>query len=168
MRRLSTFLLIAFLCSSLAHVAAASKPEMRRVYMFGFAASFKDSTACQTTIQMVDSAWIDPQHKFLMDRSLYSLQLQYHMESVEKCKNSICSVFFSTNPRKLKRTWRRIQKRYEKNPSLQYVVLTDDRFRFQAEEYRQILVGDEAGEAVPAPTEVPRPQPPVGEPKPQR
>lgn len=177
MRRLSTFLLIAFLCGSLAPVAAARKPEMRQVYMFGFAASFKDSTACQTVMQVVDSAWIDPQHKFLMDRSLYSLQLQNHMEYQENCKNSICSVFFSTNPRKLRRTWNKIRKRYEKSSGLHYVVLTDDRFHFRAEQYSEILIGDEAGEAVPASTDapgtqppagVPGNQPPAGEPKPQR
>ena len=51
-------------------LSAAKKPEVKRIYMFGFAASLRDSTAFQTDIQTIDSAWIDPTHKILVDRAL--------------------------------------------------------------------------------------------------
>lgn len=124
-------------------LSAARKPEVKRVYMFGFAASLIDSTAFQTDIQTIDSAWIEPSHKMLVDRALYSLQLQYHMETEEHRKNTVCSIFFSTNPRKLQRKWAKVKKRYEKDPLLSYQILPQERFAFKAEQYLEPIIGDE-------------------------
>ncbi len=143
MRRVITALLIAFVCVGFSDVQAQKKPRMQRVYMFGFAASFTDSICCLTDIQRIDSAWIEPTHKFLVDRSLYSLQLQNHMESVEGCKNAISSVFFTLKPNKLQRMWRKMRKRYERAEGLRFSVLPENRFRFAAEEYREIIIGDD-------------------------
>ena len=140
MKRVVIALLAVCLCAGLSRARTVQKPEMRRVYIFGFAASFTDSIAAQTGIQQLDSAWLDPAHKFLMDRSLYSLQLQNHMESVEGCKNSICTVFFDTNPRRLQRQWNKVKKRYDKAEELRFDVLPEGRFRFTAEEYHEVLV----------------------------
>ena len=148
MRRVVYALLIAVCCLGVADVHAGRRPEMTRVYVFGFAASFTDSVACQTSIQQVDSAWLD-EHQFLVDRSLYSLQLQYHMESAENCKNSICTVFFDKSEKKLERTWRRVHRRYEKADGLSFRTLPSDRFHFLAEEYRPI-VEEEVPDTTPA------------------
>jgi hypothetical protein len=113
---------------------------MRRIYIFGFGASFTDSIACQTDIQVLDSAWIDPSHKFLIDRSLYSIQLQNHMENVEHCKNAICTVFFDQNQRRLQRTWNKLKKRYSKADELLFSIVPENRFHFKAEEYRPIVM----------------------------
>ena len=110
--------------------------------MFGFAASFKDSVACQTSIQQVDDAWIEPSHQFLVDRSLYSLQLQNHMATVQNCENAISTVFFSTKLSKLQRTWRKVHKRYERAEGLRFSVIPQEDFAFTAEEYREIVIGD--------------------------
>ncbi len=143
MRRVTTLLFIAFFSACQLSVWAEKKPEMCRIYIFGFAASFTDSIAAQTSIQTLDDAWIDPSHDFLVDRSLYSLQLQNHMQAEEGCKNAICSVFFSKNPRKLQRTWKKIRKRYEQAEGLQMRLLTEERFSFKAEEYHEITIGEE-------------------------
>jgi len=124
-------------------LSAAKKPEVKRIYMFGFAASLRDSTAFQTDIQTIDSAWIDPTHKMLVDRALYSLQLQYHMETEEHRKNTVCSIFFGTNPRKVQRKWAKVKKRYEKDPLLSYQILPKERFAFKAEQYLAPIIGDE-------------------------
>lgn len=141
MKRFIITFFIFVLSGCLIQVYAEKQPEMRRVYIFGFAASFTDSTACQTVVQTIDSAWIDG-HKFLVDRSLYGLQMQNYMETQEHSKNSICSIFFDTNPRKLQRIWRRVRKRYEKSQGLQFKVIGEDRFHFIAEEYKPIIMED--------------------------
>lgn len=148
MRRVLSLLFLACALGCLFEVHAKKKPEMRRIYIFGFGASFTDSVACQTDIQMLDSAWIEPSHKFLVDRSLYSLQLQNHMESVQQCKNAVCTVFFDQNRRRLQRTWNKLKKRYAKADGLLFSVVPEDRFHFKAEEYRPIVVE----ETSPAPT----------------
>lgn len=147
MRRVITTLLIAFVCVGLADVWAQKTPVVSRVYVFGFAASFTDSIACQTEIQQLDSAWIEPSHEFLIDRSLYGLQLQNHMSSVEGCRNAICSIFFNKNPRKLQRTWKKVKKRYEKAEGLRFSVIPAQRFSFTAEEYHEVTIGDVETEA---------------------
>ena len=147
MRRLSTFLLIAFLCGSLAPVAAARKPEMRRVYMFGFAASFKDSTACQTVMQVVDSAWIDPQHKFLMDRSLYSLQFNNYLVAKMGQGRLTCAVFFDKNKAKAEKKFQKVRNKYRGMPNLILQSLGVDVFRFEPQEW----VESEITETTPVP-----------------
>ena len=116
---------------------------MKRVYMFGFAASLTDSTTYQTVVQTIDSAWIDPSHKFLLDRALYSLQLQAHVEAQENHKNTVCTIYFSTSARKLQRKWLKVRKRYERDLTLRYTILPLERFAFKAEEYRPVIISDE-------------------------
>jgi len=122
-------------------IQAARKPVMHPVYMFGFSASFTDSISCQTEVQKVDSAWLGA-HKILIDRSLYGLQLQYHMESVENCKNPITTIFYDTSLRRLQRTWKRVRRRYERADGLRFSIIPVDRFLFRGEEYRPIIVDE--------------------------
>ena len=123
---------------------------MTRVYMFGFAASFTDSVAYQTDVQQIDSAWLD-EHKFLVDRSLYSLQLQYHLEGKEHKQNTTCTVFFNTNRRRLERTWRKVHKRYEQSEGLHLTALPKTSFAFKAEEYRPIIIEEDTTQTTPTP-----------------
>ncbi|MCR5179764.1 MAG: hypothetical protein K6C30_00890 [Bacteroidaceae bacterium] len=157
MKRFITILLLMGLTGCLVQAYAEKEPEMKRVYIFGFAASFTDSTACQTVVQTLDSAWLDG-HKFLVDRSLYGLQLQNHMEDARQTRNSICTIFFDTNPKRLQRQWRKVHKLYEKSPGLHFLVLDEEQFRFKAEEYKPIIIEDMPAEATPAaPAEKDRP-----------
>lgn len=132
--------LVALLLMALPLSAAKKEPHPQRIYMFGFAMSLTDSVAYQTDIQTIDSAWIEPAHKFLVDRALYSLQLQYHVETDEHHKNTVCTVYFNTSPRKLQRKWAKVRKRHEKDPIIRYHILPSDRFSFKAEEYRPVIM----------------------------
>ena len=109
--------------------------KMRRVYVFGFAASFTDSVACQTTVQRLDSAWID-RYGFLIDRSLYSVQLQSYMEQQEGVKNPVCSFFFHKKQRKIKRLWAKVNKRYNAAQELIFHEVPLEKFQFTHEEFR--------------------------------
>ena len=154
--------LVALVAVMMPSSAAAKEPVMKRVYMFGFSASLIDSTAYQTDVQQLDSAWIDPTHNFLVDRALYSLQLQSHVETKEHHKNTVCTVYFSTNPRKLQRKWAKVKKRYEHDPALRYQILPRERFAFQAEEYRPVIIGEPtvAPDSTKTQTQTPPPPPP--------
>ena len=118
---------------------AEKAPRRQRVYMFGFAASFTDSIAYQTDVQRLDSAWVEGKSDYLVDRSLYSLQLQYFVEGQLKNTNSICAVFYHKNPRKLQKMWTKVKKRYEKAEGLKLLPLAKSDFIFRAEAYKPIV-----------------------------
>lgn len=138
-----SLILLAVLCCMPMTADAANgigDPKVQRTAMFGFATSFKDSVVCLTEIQTLDSAWIEPSHKFLMDRSLYSLQLQMYLES-KGYKNAICTVFFDKDQRKLARTWRKMRRRYHKGfREFRYKLISAGEFSFHAEEYRPVII----------------------------
>ena len=129
--------LLLFLLPLLAWGGTA--PHVKRVYMFGFAASFTDSIAYQTDIQALDSTWLEGKSDFLVDRALYSLQLQYFVESQLKNTNSICTVFYNKKYRKLQKTWMKVKKRYQNNEGLTLKQLTKQDFTFLPEEYKPII-----------------------------
>ena len=79
-----------------AGLSLSAKVERTTVYMFGFSASFTDSVAYITDIQQLDSAYIDTKTDFLMDRVVYSEQLQTYVEALELMGNCTCSVCFHT------------------------------------------------------------------------
>ncbi|MCR5820646.1 MAG: hypothetical protein K6F94_06860 [Bacteroidaceae bacterium] len=119
---------------------AAKKPVMKKVYMFGFAASFTDSLAFQTDIQTVDSAWLMP-NGFLVDRPLYSLQMQYYVEG-RGGTNSTCTVFFAEKEKKLKKVWDKIHKRYSKTDGVKLLTVTKNEFQFRPEQYIENFVNE--------------------------
>ena len=149
------------LLCSLSAMGQKNEPKMQRIYMFGFAASFTDSVAYQTDIQQIDSAWLD-KHKMLVDRSLYSLQLQWFLESAKHKKNTTCTVFFATKPNKLERRWKKVQKRFQNIEGLHLHKLERDEFAFKAEEYRPIIMEEDTATTAPISPVVPKASPSAG------
>jgi len=119
---------------------SAKKPEKKRVYMFGFAASFTDSLAFQTEIQAVDSVWLLP-NGFLVDRALYSLQLQYYVEG-KGSTNSTATVFFAEKAYKLKKVWEKVRKRYEKADGVSLTIVPQTDFQFRPEQYNEPTIDE--------------------------
>lgn len=74
-------------------MSLSAKVERTTVYIFGFSASFTDSVAYITDVQQLDSAYIETKYDFLMDRVVYSDQLQTYLEAVKQMPNSTCTVF---------------------------------------------------------------------------
>lgn len=146
--RLYSLLLTLTLCAAFSCEANAQyrlvKPKVTRVYMFAFGASFIDSVSCQTQLQLIDSAWVDARG-MLVDRSLYSLQLQSYLEQTKGVKSPVCSVFFGKKESKMQKLWAKVKRRYEGVQNLIHEVVPADSFRLAAEEYREIIIGDEAG-----------------------
>ena len=52
-----------------------------KIYMFGFAASFNDSTVYLTDIQTVNAYLVNNRTKFLANREDYSYQLRNYLQS---------------------------------------------------------------------------------------
>lgn len=90
-----------------------AKGEMKTIYMYGFAASFNDSTVYFTDVHRVDSAWIDTKTKFLMSRENYSAQLSNYLEKLGE-KNMVCVASFAKNEKKAKKKLQKMVARYSK------------------------------------------------------
>ena len=115
--------------------AEAQNMTPKKVFMFGFAQSFNDSTVYFTDIQVVDSAYIEHKTKFLADRQLYSFQLQRYLEENYKGGPYVPSVFFSKNRKRMERKYLSLHKRYASGKGLQMVLVDQGQFRFKPEEY---------------------------------
>lgn len=105
------------------------------VYMVGFAASFIDSVAYVTGIQKVDTVTLDTKTKFLLDRTLYSSQLQSYIEGKLNHRSMIPTVFFSEKKRKMEKQLDKITRRYTSQPGFMLSALDASEFHFHAEEY---------------------------------
>ena len=116
-------------------MSLSAKVERATAYIFGFSASFTDSVVYITDIQQLDSAYIETKYDFLMDRAVYSDQLQTYLEAVKQMPNSTCAVFFHTKKSKLMEEYDKIRKQYGSDGSVMLKELTDGSFKFQSPVY---------------------------------
>lgn len=86
--------------------------QVPHVYMFGFSASFTDSTIYFTEIQDIPNAWMDKKTKFLSGRDNYSYQLKNYLTEQLQQPNRVCVIFFSKNQKKAERKYEKLRKRY--------------------------------------------------------
>lgn len=104
------FMVITMLIS----LTASAKDTMKRIYIYGCATSFNDSTVYLTDIQAVDSAWFTGKKKmFLVSRENYSYQLRDYLEQQGE-KNQTCMVTFGTNIKTVKKKWNKLNDRFTK------------------------------------------------------
>lgn len=103
--------IILTLLMVLATSASAKKVQVPHVYMFGFSASFQDSTVYFTDIQDVQGAWIDKKTKFLLGRDNYSYQLSNYFNEQGQA-NRVCMVIFSTSKSKAEKKYIKLRKKY--------------------------------------------------------
>ena len=131
-------------------VQAEKKPKMQTVYIFGFSASFTDSTAYLTDVMQLDSAYVT-QKGFLADRSLYSLQLENYIQEKHNLLNTTNAVFFSVKKKSLAKKYDRVKRMYQSGENLGLNLLHAEDFRFLPQEYIETVIeyGDEAVEAAP-------------------
>ena len=104
------------------------------MYVFGFAASFKDSVVYMTEIQDVQSALYDTKTKFLLGRDSYSDQLKAFFKEKMQLADRVCRVMFSTSKKKAEKKYMKLRKKYmgdKKRPStyeVRYVTTQDFEF----------------------------------------
>ncbi|MCD7722066.1 MAG: hypothetical protein LUI09_07535 [Prevotellaceae bacterium] len=126
--------LLVLALTALALGARAIVPPQARVYIFGFAASFKDSVAYITEIQTIDSAYV-LKHGFLADRSLYSTQLEHFLEVDMELSDMTCVVFFSKSKSKIEKQFLRVRKKYTADHAVVLSPLPRETFAFEREEW---------------------------------
>ena len=113
----------------------AKRVQTPHMYMFGFAASFKDSVVYMTEIQDVQGAWYDTKSKFLLGRDNYSLQLKGHFKEKMQMPDRVCMVFFAKSMKKAEKKYLKLRKKYlgdKKHPSSYEVrYVTNQDFKFE-------------------------------------
>ena len=114
--------------------AEAKRVQPKHMYMFGFAASFKDSVVYMTEIQDVKGAWYDTKSKFLLGRDNYSAQLKEHFKEKLLMPDRVCMVLFSKSMKKAEKKYLKLRKKYLSNKKhtstyeVRYVTTQDFKF----------------------------------------
>ena len=98
-------LLLLFVGSSMAQDRKTS------VYLFGFSASFNDSTVYITDIQEVEDAWINNKSGFLVNRDAYSYQLQNYLKQ-KGGQTPTCITFFALKHKDIQKKYEKIKEKY--------------------------------------------------------
>uniref|UniRef100_A0AB33JLH1 Uncharacterized protein n=3 Tax=unclassified Prevotella TaxID=2638335 RepID=A0AB33JLH1_9BACT len=88
----------------------AGKKKSNEVYMYGFAASFNDSTVYFTDIQQVNAAWID-NDGFLYSRDNYSYQLKDYLAK-QGFNHATCITTYSDNRKDIEKKYLKTKKKY--------------------------------------------------------
>lgn len=109
-----------------------AKVKQTPLHMFGVAVSFTDSVAYITDIHYVDSVTLDAKSKFIMDRNLYSAQLQRHIAEEKGIHNITTAVFYNQKKAKLAKKYARVCQKLEKDKG---VRLSTINFHMKSEEW---------------------------------
>ncbi len=128
-KRLSVLLLLTVLT-----VAATAKiVTPAHLYMFGFSASFKDTSVYLTDIQDVQGACIDSKTDFLFNRDGYAQQLRDYLANSQQQPGRVCVVIYATSLKKAEKKFRKFQRIYIEKGSYDVRKLTAADFRFTPE-----------------------------------
>jgi hypothetical protein len=92
--------------------AKGSQREQKKIYIFGMAASFTDTIVHFTSIQEVDSAWLDKKRGFLVGRDSYSSQLREYLYGQLQLMSRTCLVIYDTKRKKLEKKYDNMMRLY--------------------------------------------------------
>ena len=121
--------------------ADAKRIQPKHMYIFGFAASFKDSVVYMTEIQDVPNVWYDTKSKFLLGRDNYSAQLKEYFRDKLQMPDRVCMVIFAKTMKKAEKKYLKLRKKYLSNKKhtstyeVRYVTTQD--FKFEAVDVSQ-------------------------------
>lgn len=102
----------------------------KRVYMFGVATNFNDSTVYLTDVQHLDHAVMGADGS-LKDHTSYSQQLKAFLESTLGETNQTCAVIYSDKKKKLEKRFIRARKKYQTDKAKTLKRIGTDTFMFQ-------------------------------------
>jgi hypothetical protein len=102
-----------------------------KIYMFGFAASFNDSTVYLTDIQIVNAYLVNNRTKFLANREDYSYQLRNYLQSNGLEAYPTCITMFAENEKDATKKYLKLKERYEKSKKKYSIKsLKDSQFKY--------------------------------------
>lgn len=130
------YILLVFVLTLMVTKADGKIIVAEHMYMFGFSASFTDSTLYITDIQDVHGASFDTKTKFLIGRDLYSSQMKEFLAEKKGEPNRICLVIFATTMKKAEKKFQNLKKKYAGKDGIIYGLryLKSDEFKFEAVE----------------------------------
>lgn len=133
MKQLKKYFFAAIFLLTLATTAQA-KLVQTKVYIFGMAASFNDSTSYITDVQEVD-AWINDKGNFLYSRENYSYQLRDFLQS-QGFVNPTCITCFALSRKKAEKKYATLLKKNaaKGNANLRYLNAKDFKYAAVAPE----------------------------------
>lgn len=108
--KLRHYLLVALTCLLMDGTATAAE-KTKKVYMYGIAISFNDSTIYLTDIQVIDSAVVTNKGHFLYGRDSYSYQLRDHLKG-QGFNTPTCVTTFATKQKDIEKRFISTKKRY--------------------------------------------------------
>ena len=141
MKYIRLFALAILMMAGACQTATAQKNiQVPKAYIFGFAASFNDSTVFFTQIQEVDSVWINKKKGFLAGWSQYSYQLRNYCASEMNLPSRTCVVVSSIKRKDVEKKFDKMMKKYrgskkgKKGKNDKYYdirLISTDNFRFE-------------------------------------
>lgn len=111
--------------------ASAKLKCVPKLYAFGFAASFNDSTVYFTDIQEIDSAWINDKNDFLVSRDNYSYQLKNYFTSLG-LEHRTCVISFALKRKDIEKKYQKIKNKYVKAGNYDIKSVSTNDFHFTA------------------------------------
>lgn len=125
-------LLLLTLCFvGCAQVSNAKGYKSAKVYMFGFATSFNDSTIYITDIQEVSVFLQNDRTNFLAGRPDYSYQLKSYLMEAGKMNHPTCVTFYAVNKKDIDKKFAAIKQRYITKAKKKYLVETVSENQFK-------------------------------------
>ncbi len=115
----------------LSSVAMSAVNKAQTIYLYGFAASFNDSTVYFTDIYELDSAYVDTKTRFLYSRNDYSYQLQQYLAD-KGYKNATCVTGFAFTRKDAEKKFTALRKRYITGNHYNVNYIKADEFSYQA------------------------------------
>lgn len=111
--------------------ASAKLKCVPKLYAFGFAASFNDSTVYFTDIQEIDSAWINDKNDFLVSRDNYSYQLKNYFTSLG-LEHRTCVISFALKRKDIEKKYQKMKNKYVKAGNYDIKSVSTNNFHFTA------------------------------------
>lgn len=127
----TTVLLAFFMALTTSFTASAKTKKMPKVYAFGFAASFNDSTVHFTPIQEIKDVEVDEKTKFVSNRNEYSQQLKDYFNQ-QGMTNRTCIIVASAEKKKVEKKYAKMRQKYQKDGGFDIRDITSDSFKFSS------------------------------------
>ena len=136
---ISLFALTAF-CTS----AMAQEKQVDKLYAFGMASSFNDSTVYITDIQEVSGAYVTEKGKKLVNREEYSYQLRDYLKS-KGVAYPTCMTSYALEKKDINKKMERIRKKYVEKNNGRYI--SQDEFHYKGVSPEEGVVNVDAAAA---------------------
>lgn len=125
---LTAMILIVAVCFAV-NVTAKNK-KVGKMYVYGIATSFNDSTAYFTSIQSIDSVATVGKTSILADKQEYSYQLKNYFQNIGE-PHRTCVTVNGKNRAKLEKSYLKLKQKYAKKYNFTVKNLDEANFRYE-------------------------------------